>query len=236
MEAGMRRFGALAVIVCLVTLACDKDPARAVKIAIQPPQATHPADSAPKLPTPAPDPDLRRPIDTIVHRSTARGLVTSPRDAAWSPDGCPPPTEEGSGSDLLTVTGPCAFEHREPVGCESLADDFLMTMSRKGARGATVMVFINVEHYKGPGHYDGAQMFVGVQDRTNIYRWSNDEVTMTVGAGEAFAVLPTTQLTAEPMLVRCTGPMTNYQCDARQEATVMEGTVEVLSGTLRCKG
>ena len=46
--------------------------------------------------------------------------------------------------------------------------------------GAPQVVYLNVEKYAGPGHYDGAQMFIGVQDSTSINRWSSDDVTVTV--------------------------------------------------------
>ncbi len=233
MEADVKRFG-IGVVACLITVGCGKDPARNVKIAAPPPPTTTASPSVSPAKPAVPDPDPPRPTDSIVHRAPTPGLVLPPHDAAWRPDGCPPPPEDGSGPDLFTVTGPCKFEHRTPVACESLADDFLMTMSRPGAHGSTVMVYINVEHYSGPGNYDGTQMFVGVQDKTNIYRWSSDDMKITVGAGEAFAVVPATTLTAEPLLVQCTGPMNNYQCAARKEATAIEGTVEVVSGTLRC--
>lgn len=219
----MMRIAVLGAVVCLTVVACDKDPARSVKIT--------------QSPAPAAADEPKRPTDDI-RRAPPRTSPLSPRDAqraaAWRPDGCPPLPIDATGSDVLSVEGPCTFEHRAPVACEALADDFLVTMSRKGALGSTVMVYINVEKYKGPGHYDGAQMFVGVQDKTNIYRWSSDEVTITVGENEAFTVLPRTKLTAEPLLVRCSGPMTNYQCGAVEFSTAIEDTVTFVTGTLRC--
>jgi hypothetical protein len=79
-------------------------------------------------------------------------------------------------------------------------------------------------------------MFAGVQDKTSIYRWSNDTVGITVGPGEEYAVLPKTRLDAEPLLVDCTGPMDDFQCSGRGTAEVLEGTAELVSGTLRCEG
>ena len=46
---------------------------------------------------------------------------------------------------------------------EALGDDFYVSMTRKAARGATLMVYVNVEDYKGPGDYKRAQVFVGIQ-------------------------------------------------------------------------
>ena len=81
-----------------------------------------------------------------------------------------------------------------------------------------LMIYINVENYHGPDTYKRAQMFLGLQDKTSIYRWSSDIVAITVGAGEEFVTLPATRLDAEPILVDCTGPMTNFQCSGRGEA------------------
>ena len=132
------------------------------------------------------------------------------------------------------MKGPCTFQHRSAVSCESALDDFILVMSRKAAGDATLMVYINVEKYHGPGDYDGAQMFVGVQDKNSINRWSSDTVNITVGPGEEFAVLPRTSLEAEPLLIDCTGPMSNYQCGDRRIAAPINGTHEVVSGTLQC--
>jgi hypothetical protein len=241
METSVTRFGALCLLACVAVAGCGDDPARAVKIPAKAPDEARGAGARPAAPAPAPDAEPVRPTDNIVHRPAARGLVI-PSEAGgrssaadWRPGGCPPPAESGSGPDLFTVTGPCAFEHRAPVSCESTGDDFLVTMSRKGALGATVMIFINVEKYKGPDAYDGAQIFVGVQDKTNIYRWSSDELKITVGAGEQFVTLPSTKLEAEPLLVQCTGPMNNFQCGGRDLRTPIDGTFEIVSGTLRCE-
>ena len=98
------------------------------------------------------------------------------------------------------------------------------------------MVYINVEKYEGPGTYDGAEVFVGVQDKTSIYRWSGDGIAITVGPGEEFVVLPRTRLEAEPAFVDCTGPMTNFQCEGRGGVEALLTTTEVVSGTLWCEG
>jgi len=232
---------------CLVALACDKDPARSVKIIARPPAAVTYAAAPPVAAVQAPDSPAPRASETPVRLSgaaaanTPKGVASQPEAAApavatdWRPPGCPPSPETSSGPSSLAVAGPCAFEHRSAVACEALADDFLVTVSRKAADGVALMVFINVEHYKGPGDYTGAQMFVGVQDKKNIYRWSSDTVKITVGGGEESVALPATRLEAEPLLVNCTGPMTNFQCEGLGEAKAFEGTIEVVSGTLRCE-
>jgi hypothetical protein len=131
------------------------------------------------------------------------------------------------------VAGPCAFQHQGTFACESTGDDFYISASRKAARGATLLVYINVEQYKGPGVYKDAQMYIGVQDKTSIHRWSSDKVDITVSPGEEFAVLPSTRLDAEPVLVGCSGPMTNFQCGGRD---TFEAPPAIVSGTMRCEG
>jgi len=108
-------------------------------------------------------------------------------------------------------------------------------MTRKAARGSTLMIYINVENYRGPGDYKRAQVFLSVQDKKNIYRWSTDAAAITVGPDQQFAVLPTTRLDAEPLLVDCTGPMDNYQCEGRSEMRELLATAQVVSGTLQCE-
>src|SRR5262249_46236343 len=130
---------------------------------------------------------------------------------------------------------PCAFEQRAAVSCEALADDFIVVATRPAKNGATIMIYINVEKYTGPGEYTEAQMFVGVQDKQNIWRWSSDNVNITVGKDEAFSELPPTKLEAEPMLVHCTGPMNNYQCEGRGDEPAFEKTIVTISGRLQCE-
>jgi len=173
-------------------------------------------------------------------RIIARPPVTVPASAPivgagdWHPEACPPPPEATTGPSSLTVTGPCAFEHHGAVSCEANGDDFLVSMTRPAASGALLMIYINVEQYHGPGSYETAEMYIGVQDKKLIYRWSGDTVAITVGADEAFVVLPTTRIEAEPLLINCSGPMTNYDCSGRGDLPALEASAEVLSGTLRC--
>jgi len=216
-ETGLKPSSALVIVACLVAAACDQDPARSVKIVARPPAASS---------------GVTPPGAGV----TPPGAGESSPIAEWRPEGCPPPPEDSSGPSSLSVTGPCAFQHRARVNCEARHDDFYVSLSRKAARGATLMVYINVEKYHGPGSYDGAEMFVGVQDKTSIYRWSGDRLAITVGPGEEFVVLPTTRLDAEPILIDCTGPMTNFQCGGRGDAEALLGTTEVVSGTLWCEG
>ena len=225
--------------------ACDEDPARSMRIIPRPPAAVSPAparraETQPPAVVPTPDTQSARSSGTAA-RPPRSGAPTSSAEVArsvatdWRPPGCPPPPEASSGPSSFTVAGPCAFEHRNAVACESLGDDFLVTLSRKAAAGVALMVYINVEHYKGPGDYTGAQIYVGLQDKINIYRWSSDTMNITVGSGEQSVTLPATTLEAEPLFVNCTGPMTNFQCEGRGGAAEFQKTREIVSGTLRCE-
>ena len=242
----MKRLSPLACLACLA-LACEQDPARSVKIGDQRPAATEytvtSSAASPPRATPGPGaaaaggtPQRQPPGEPGGQTSAATGaLPPAPADIAdWRPAGCPPPSEEATGPGRLIVSGPCAFEHQAAVSCEILPDDLIIAVTRKGARGSTVMVYLNVEKYTGPGTYDEAQMFVGVQDATTISRWSSDMVALTVGKNGDFVELPATRLEAEPMLLQCSGPMTNFQCEARDSLDAMEKTVETVSGTLYC--
>jgi hypothetical protein len=237
----MTRWGALVLVLCLTALACDEDPANKIKIVARPPLSSRIINATPEPTELTPNTEASRPGETVSRAQAASGLAARPtgaglasRTAQWRPVGCPPPHENSPGPSSLTVSGPCTFEHRAAVSCESMHDDFILTASREAARGATLMVYINVEKYKGPGSYENAEMFVGVQDETSIYRWSSDRVSITIGPDEAFAILPATRLDAEPLLVDCTGPQTNYQCGGRSDTSPINGTTEVVAGTLRC--
>ena len=109
-----------------------------------------------------------------------------------------------------------------------------MSVTRQGAHGANLMLFVNVENYNGPGHYTMAQIFVSVQDESDIFRWSSEKVTIDVAPDASHVTIPETILDAEPLLVDCTGPMNNYQCGNRQSYSVMTPSKEVVEGTLWC--
>jgi hypothetical protein len=208
-EAGVTRLRALVTVAVVVTLAaCDDDPARSVKIVAHPPATA----------------------DSVV----APPGTAAPAIADWRPDACPPPPEDAPGPSMLTVSGPCAFEHHGAAACEGVGDDLLVTVVRPAARGAQVMMYINVERYHGPDHYTDAQMWLGVQDKAFIYRWSSDTVSITVASDEAYVVLPVTRLDAEPLLIECSGPMNNYQCSGRGNLPSLEASAEVVAGRLDC--
>lgn len=250
----MRRARAIVAGACLVAAACDEDPARSMKIVPRPPAAVSPAPIGVAAVSPAaarlaeappraagPVNETRagrssgtatRPPGTGASRSSAEVEPAAATD--WRQPGCPPPPEAFPGPSDFTVAGPCAFKHRGAVACEALDDDFLVTLSRKAAGGATLMVYINVEQYHGPGDYRDAQIFLGLQDKFNIYRWSSDKLNITVGSGQESVTLPATSLEAEPLFTNCTGPITNFQCEGRGFADEFLKSREVLSGTLQC--
>ena len=237
----MRWLRSFVVVSSVLAMACDEDPARSTKIIARPPAAAPAADARSRAAEPAPGStpsgsteSVARPAGTAA-APLSGAAAAAPRAAEWRPNGCPPPPGSSAGPSSLAVAGPCAFEHRDTASCESLFDDFLVTMTRKGAQGATLMVFINVEGYHGPDSYTAAQMFVGLQDKTSIYRWSSEDVNITVGEGEKFTLLPPTRLAAEPVLVNCTGPMNNFQCEGRGDAEAFERTITTVSGRLQCE-
>ena len=202
--------------------------------------AVPPAAKAPSSPTGKSTPPAK--IAASPTEGTGAASAPAKKSAAgpsgsneWRPAGCPIPKDGGTGPSNLTVTGPCAFQHQGKFVCEPLADDFYISMTRKAAQGSTLMLYINVERYHGAGEYKGAQMWVGVQGKKEIYRWSNDSVAVTIGPDQAFVVLPTTRLDAEPVLVDCRGPMDNYQCGGRGDVQELLATAEIVAGTMVCE-
>lgn len=237
----MSRTALAVAVACLATTACDKDPARSMKIASQPPAvAVDSVAAAASSVAPPREAQLAPPKKTdaappAVPAPAVKSAVEAPAKKEWRPVGCPPLPEGSSGPSTLVVTGSCAFQHQGKFACESVGDDFYVSMTRKAGNGSTLMVYINVENYKGPGEYRTAQMFVGIQDKKNIYRWSNDTLALTVGPNQEFAVLPTARLEGEPLLVDCTGPMDNYQCSGRGKHEQLLASAVVASGKLLCE-
>jgi hypothetical protein len=70
------------------------------------------------------------------------------------------------------------------MNCSTTTDDFYLEATRPAARNATLLVYVNVERYKGPGSYDKAEMLVGVRDAGYNFRWYSDMVRVTVSEGE----------------------------------------------------
>jgi len=210
----------LAIVVCLVLVACDEDPARKVKVIARP----------------------GMPGVSAVPSTPALQAVTAPPDDPSLGDPkrllefCPSTAETSSAAGLFMTVGSCAFQQREPVICNSLQDDFLVAFTRRAEHDANLVVYLNVEFYHGPGSYDHVEMFETLQSGENIYRWSNDRARATVGPGETFLTVPETELEAEPMLMNCTntlGPATNYQFQCGRRGPAMLASV-TFSGKLQC--
>jgi hypothetical protein len=219
-----RSLGLLLAILCLALPACEEDPARSVKIATRAPVAAESRGATPFGGAPL------------------AGLPPgTPPGTPWHLDVCSGEPEPPQGPSTLRATGPCAFEHRAATNCESAGDDFIVAITRKTAGNATLVVFLNVERYRGPGSYENAEMFVAVQDGTSLYRWWGDTVNATVGPDEAFVTLTSARLEAEPLhmdCVRVIGPETNYLYDCEKlsnERTAVDNTFEDISGTLVCE-
>lgn len=259
---------ALLSLVCIMSVGCSDDPARSVKIVDRKPAPTTVSSIPPSVPQQnvLADPCLpavqgssvtcggapARPARIAARHSAPVASAAAPspvRQAAVSqapaPQGllsefCPPPAEDSSGPSSFVAEGPCEFLHRAPVACESLQDDFIVGVTRKAKNGSSLVIYINVEKYHGPGAYDGAQLFVAVQSGTAIHRWSSDNVNATVGPGEAFVSFRRTELEREPLLIECSrliGPESNYQyqcAGTSDSATAIDNAPEVISGELQC--
>ena len=158
-------------------------------------------------------------------------------DGKKPPTGCPPLPETGTGPSSIKVTGPCAFEHKGEADCEAPGDDFLVTVTRKGRNGTEVMFYINVERYVGPGKYRAPNdIWVSLKEGSNIYRWYARDFVATVGPDSRSVTVKDVRLAPELLLVGCTGPQTNFQCDGRGDDPKHMETLTTVTGTIMCKG
>ena len=172
----------------------------------------------------------------VAHSMASAASGQAPADPAWHPPGCPPPAETTRGPSSITVTGPCAFEHTGEAECEWEGDDFPVTATRKAKNSAEIVLFVNVERFVGPRTYKPPNdLYVSLKVGSKIYRWSTNNYEATVGPGSKFVTFKDVKLEAEPVLVGCTGPQTNYQCDGRGDDPKHEASMSVVSGTIYCK-
>jgi len=155
----------------------------------------------------------------------------------WVPPGCPPLAEQGTGPSKIKVTGPCAFEHKGKADCDAEGDDMYLTVARKGRNGSEVMLFVNVERYVGPGEYKAPNdVWVSLKTGDKIYRWWSNKLAVTVGPDSKYVTVNNALLDPELMLIGCTGPQTNYQCDGRSiDETQHMQTATTVTGTIYCK-
>ena len=155
---------------------------------------------------------------------------------SWRPPACPPPAEQGEGPSSVKATGPCAFEHRGEAVCEYTGDDFYVTVVRKARNGAELVFYVNVERYVGPGKYKAPNdVLVSLQDGSKIYRWWTNEFEVTVGPESRYVSLHEVRLEPELVLIGCTGPQLNFQCDGRGAESKNMETISIATGAIYCK-
>jgi hypothetical protein len=81
----------------------------------------------------------------------------------------------------LTFSGPCIFTERAAMSCVRKVDDFFVYLRYKLPENGTLVVTINVEHYKAPGRYDHrTQIDLEVSRGTYIYPWEITTASSTV--------------------------------------------------------
>jgi hypothetical protein len=172
----------------------------------------------------------------VTNASHAAAPAPPPATGGWHPPACPPLGDKGNGPSSLKVTGPCGFEHKGEAECEALADDFVVIVTRKAKNDAELMLFVNVEKYVGAGNYKRPNdIFLSLKDGEKIYRWWSNEFEVTVGPESKSITLQNVKLDPELLLVGCSGPQTNYQCDGRGDEPKHMETLASVTGTIYCK-
>ena len=130
----MRLSGMLLILTCLFSLGCDQDPAQSVKIVPRPARtstAAPSANSAAAVPAPLPSTSVS-PLSPVL------------------PDlNCQLPSQDLRGPSEFVAQGPCAVQFRGNANCQAMGDDFYVAFTRKARNGDSVVVYLNVESYKG---------------------------------------------------------------------------------------
>ena len=157
-----------AILACTAALACERDPASNLKIVARP------------------------------QGSSDSGAAKTFTQPPFNPALCVVQPEEQKGSTKFSANGPCSFHNEGDVKCRATVDDFYTMLLRQGPGNATVAIYLNIEAYKGPGTYEGGQMFLTAQNGDAYYHWSNDSVKTVVGPGLKWVDVPETKLDAEP--------------------------------------
>lgn len=171
-----------------------------------------------------------------MHPAQAAPSASPAAAGSWHPPACPPPADRGTGRSSIKVTGPCGFEHTGEADCQADGDDMMLVVARKAKKGAEVMLYVNVERYVGPGVYKAPNdLWVSHKDGSKIYRWWSNKFEVTVGPESKYVTLNDVHLEPELLLVGCTGPQTNYQCDGRGDEPRLMETSTTVTGTLYCK-
>lgn len=172
----MSRHHCVCWLIACALLGCDEDPARSVKIIARPAASVKPKAARQALENPIP---------------------------TWQPSFCPPPRETKHGPGTFVANGACSFEHHGFVDCTALNDDFIVSFIRPAKQAAEVALFINVEHYTGPGKYDYVQLLISVNHPTGPFRWRSEVALATVDDGQKSITFEPIRL--EPLLTRGTG-------------------------------
>jgi len=105
----------------------------------------------------------------------------------WDPSTCDvvPERDKGASFSELDLHGACTFKHHGPALCKGRGDDFYALIHRKLSDGSELDLYLNVETYSGAGVYEKkGQLLVTVRRNQSLYRWSNQEATVTLGFQE----------------------------------------------------
>ena len=173
-------------------------------------------------------------------RSGSAGVAGNAANVAaantWHPPGCPVLAGGPKGQTKMKVGGPCEADWMTDAECENEIDDLTFISRRKVKDGAEMVVYINVERYAGAGVYKPPNDFyVSVMKDKSIWRWSSHDFEATIGPGSKYVQVKDVKLEPELLLVGCTGPQTNYQCDGRGDDPKHMASLTTLSGILFCK-
>ena len=126
-------------------------------------------------------------IDDVSPLDSASAVPIRKDQTPWDLDGCrvAPERDRGASFSELTFTGTCAFEHHGPATCHAAGDDYYAVLYRPLEDGNELELYINVEFYTGPGTYDRkVEVLALVRRGTSLYRWSNEQATVTLGYGQ----------------------------------------------------
>ncbi len=212
-------FFAASFITSLFCSCTDTDPARSVHI-------------------------IERPVVKVaaVQNTTDRKTLKASGEVQanfWQPEACKG-MRVSTHDSHFEIAGPCAYRLHERVSCRVAGDDLYVFLKKSFAGGAQFSIMLSVEHYKGPGKYRGARLFVLLHEGEAGYRWSNINVELNVGPGERFVEIQSAKLAGEPARRSCqrvSGERWNYQyhCDSAQEKlNAVESTTEIASGRIEC--
>lgn len=126
-------------------------------------------------------------VDDVSPLDVASAMPAAVAQEPWDPALCDlvPEREKAASFGELDVSGACSFKHQSPAKCNARGDDYYAIIERKLTDGSTVELYLNVEAYTGAGVYEKkGQILVLVRRGQSLYRWSNQESTVTLGFTE----------------------------------------------------